>query len=335
MISEFLIGNFAFGTAANLNLTCHAVREETLPVLYETLCLDGRRPAVRDYLRRQELNPGLIYTKYVYRCISCLSQLLSISLRFLVFDGPKWVDLQILLQDDKLIIIFKTLCSTVDDEGRPSKLPNLIMGIQVHVHHSDARLSKLNPERDVQYLTACHLWLYASLSARVAFLILKTPVWVRRPRDLHAEISNSVKLPTTGSGGVDKYSRTCDYPVFILDGLHLAPGGALKNHHHVGLDSVTLDLCLYSAFIYCIERSSRSSGQDVETALALLTLLGMQTHQNPARTLDQSLGAIRSRHCMHTWYLVPYHLTFTLKRVAVESFIDKVSRESSIEGIGF
>lgn len=62
-IAEFLIGDFAFGTAANLNVTSQAVREETLPVLYETLCLDRMNADV--YLLREESNPGFKYTKYV------------------------------------------------------------------------------------------------------------------------------------------------------------------------------------------------------------------------------------------------------------------------------
>jgi hypothetical protein len=209
------------------------------------------------------------------------------------------------------------------------------MGIQVHVHDYDSRLSRLNTERDVQYLTACHLWLYQSLSASVAFLMLKTPVSVWGPRQSDANISNSVNIPTARPAGVEKYPRTCDYPVFILDGLHLAPGGALTDCQHVALESVTFDFCLYSAAIYGFGNSLRSPGKAAETALALLTLLRMQTHQNPARISDEtSLGAVKSRHCLQTWYLVPYHLKFNLDRAAAESFIDKVSRKSSIEGIG-
>jgi hypothetical protein len=58
-IAEFLIGDFAFGTTANLSLACHSVREETLPVLYETLCLDRMDP--KEYLMRERANLGLAY----------------------------------------------------------------------------------------------------------------------------------------------------------------------------------------------------------------------------------------------------------------------------------
>lgn len=40
VISEFLLGDNLFRTLANLNTTCHAIREETAPVLNETLLLD-------------------------------------------------------------------------------------------------------------------------------------------------------------------------------------------------------------------------------------------------------------------------------------------------------
>jgi hypothetical protein len=39
-IAEFLAGSFAFGSLAQLNLTSHAIYEETLPVLYETMTWD-------------------------------------------------------------------------------------------------------------------------------------------------------------------------------------------------------------------------------------------------------------------------------------------------------
>jgi hypothetical protein len=63
IIAEFLISGFAFGTTAAFNQALHLVRNETLPVLYETVChefLDSQdpRPDV-------ENSPGFQYTKYV------------------------------------------------------------------------------------------------------------------------------------------------------------------------------------------------------------------------------------------------------------------------------
>lgn len=40
IIAEILIGDNAFGTTANLNLASRTIRQETLPLLYETVCLD-------------------------------------------------------------------------------------------------------------------------------------------------------------------------------------------------------------------------------------------------------------------------------------------------------
>lgn len=40
VIAEFLAGAFAFGTLASLNVANHLIRDETTPVLYETLLLD-------------------------------------------------------------------------------------------------------------------------------------------------------------------------------------------------------------------------------------------------------------------------------------------------------
>jgi hypothetical protein len=41
-IAEFLAGSFAFGSLAQLNLASHAIHEETLPVLYETMTWDHK-----------------------------------------------------------------------------------------------------------------------------------------------------------------------------------------------------------------------------------------------------------------------------------------------------
>lgn len=41
VMSEFLAGDNAVGTLASLNLANRAIREETLPVLYETVLLDN------------------------------------------------------------------------------------------------------------------------------------------------------------------------------------------------------------------------------------------------------------------------------------------------------
>jgi hypothetical protein len=60
-VAEFLVGDFAFGTAANLSLASHAVHQETLGVLYETLCLD--RIAPFDYLETFKGSAGFKYTK--------------------------------------------------------------------------------------------------------------------------------------------------------------------------------------------------------------------------------------------------------------------------------
>ncbi|KAJ9098437.1 hypothetical protein QFC20_005956 [Naganishia adeliensis] len=40
VISEFLAGDLAFGTLASLNVANHGIREETLPILYETVVFD-------------------------------------------------------------------------------------------------------------------------------------------------------------------------------------------------------------------------------------------------------------------------------------------------------
>ncbi|KAJ9118533.1 hypothetical protein QFC22_003752 [Naganishia vaughanmartiniae] len=42
VIAECLAGDQSFGSLASLNLSSHAIREETLPVLFETLTFDGK-----------------------------------------------------------------------------------------------------------------------------------------------------------------------------------------------------------------------------------------------------------------------------------------------------
>jgi hypothetical protein len=62
IIAEHLIGDFAFGTAASLNLASKSVRSETLPVLYETVML--AHYDVPGYLSRVGGPPeGLKYTR--------------------------------------------------------------------------------------------------------------------------------------------------------------------------------------------------------------------------------------------------------------------------------
>lgn len=41
IIAEHLSGLYAFGTLASLHLANHAVRQETLPVLHETVLMDN------------------------------------------------------------------------------------------------------------------------------------------------------------------------------------------------------------------------------------------------------------------------------------------------------
>lgn len=41
VIAEFLAGAFAFRTLANLNVANHGIRDETTPILYETVMFDG------------------------------------------------------------------------------------------------------------------------------------------------------------------------------------------------------------------------------------------------------------------------------------------------------
>jgi hypothetical protein len=62
VIGEILIGDFAFCTAANLNLASHAIRQETLPVLYETVHHKYVESKVQPSV---EFSPGYRYTKYV------------------------------------------------------------------------------------------------------------------------------------------------------------------------------------------------------------------------------------------------------------------------------
>lgn len=45
LIAQFLAGHDAYGTLASLNSTCNMVREETLPILWETVILVSRSGA--------------------------------------------------------------------------------------------------------------------------------------------------------------------------------------------------------------------------------------------------------------------------------------------------
>jgi hypothetical protein len=63
VIAEHLAGLYAFGTLASLHLANHAVRQETLPVLYETVLMDDveKLPYYKD---GTQVNPvGFRYTK--------------------------------------------------------------------------------------------------------------------------------------------------------------------------------------------------------------------------------------------------------------------------------
>jgi hypothetical protein len=64
IIAEHLIGMFAFGTTANLNVSCHSVYTETLPVLYETFFMAEAAP-MPYYRIMTELPKGFQYIKCV------------------------------------------------------------------------------------------------------------------------------------------------------------------------------------------------------------------------------------------------------------------------------
>lgn len=66
VVAEHLIGDHAFVTTASLNMTCQAVRQETLPILWETVfCQPGGRVGSQGNDDAPPVN--LKYTKSVVR----------------------------------------------------------------------------------------------------------------------------------------------------------------------------------------------------------------------------------------------------------------------------
>jgi hypothetical protein len=64
IVVEFLAGDHAFGTLANLSLADRDIRDETLPVLYETVTLDNPRTApTLAKIRSGEMPAACRYTK--------------------------------------------------------------------------------------------------------------------------------------------------------------------------------------------------------------------------------------------------------------------------------
>lgn len=63
IIAGFLTGDSKFGTAANLNIVSKAMRQETLPTLYETVLYDRGNPS-------SWRNEGYQYTKSVIGGVS-------------------------------------------------------------------------------------------------------------------------------------------------------------------------------------------------------------------------------------------------------------------------
>ncbi|KAJ9103334.1 hypothetical protein QFC20_004811 [Naganishia adeliensis] len=62
VVAEFIVGQHAFGTAANPNQVSRSVHHETLPVLFETLVLDD------PYRKMMQGEPSesLQYTKFIF-----------------------------------------------------------------------------------------------------------------------------------------------------------------------------------------------------------------------------------------------------------------------------
>lgn len=67
VISEFLLGDRLFRTLASLNRTCHAVQQETAPVLNETLVLDTGTGWWNDDNFRAEGNMTLDITGRIWK----------------------------------------------------------------------------------------------------------------------------------------------------------------------------------------------------------------------------------------------------------------------------
>jgi hypothetical protein len=65
VVAEFLAGDHAFGTLANLSIASHVTREVTLSVLYETLLLDNAKNLAHYRKRTFPIPAGFRYTKYV------------------------------------------------------------------------------------------------------------------------------------------------------------------------------------------------------------------------------------------------------------------------------
>jgi hypothetical protein len=158
------------------------------------------------------------------------------------------------------------------------------------------------PDVDDPFVHACDLLLHKPLSARVASFILQTPAWRKNTRSFH--------------------------PVFVISGIHLASGAALQDRVATDFGSSTCDFCLYTTDVGGAEEPP-SDDHVIETSLALLTLLALQTHRMFAGVLDQNSMSRRTRRCKGTWEHVPHHVEFTLGRASIEGFIDRVSRKIS------
>jgi hypothetical protein len=65
LVTEFLAGDHAFDTIANLNVTCKHLHKETLPVLYETLLMEKFAQQPTSAETAKVLPEGVKYTKSV------------------------------------------------------------------------------------------------------------------------------------------------------------------------------------------------------------------------------------------------------------------------------
>jgi hypothetical protein len=63
VIAEFLAGSFAFGTLASLNVISKSIRDETLPVLYETFLMDDDDKLKYHQWKKYGSPRGLKYVK--------------------------------------------------------------------------------------------------------------------------------------------------------------------------------------------------------------------------------------------------------------------------------
>jgi hypothetical protein len=199
--------------------------------------------------------------------------------------------------------------------------------IDVHADFSQRSGTRPNGVPYIEKFDACELYLYKSCPGRVAFYILKTPVFAGRPRTYYRTSTTQEYVEAHPNLTKSAYHAAAPSfcPVTAVRSVKLAPGAALTERCPTELRSTLFDLSLHDIRIESTAARFPDDEQTVNTVIELAKLAGLQVSPLPRGVHKKEMDKVtRTRRSSIGWYSAEPHLSFIISESAFGGFIEKV-----------